>query len=201
MIASGEQEQTHHYRGRFFGFGPIADSENLVLAVFEQTKRDGERLSLASFDRKQLVKVNQSIARQQFTRQSVFQAKVVDRGEATKGKFIGVAMISAEKLRSIYCDQFPGAKPKKTFGFGALDKVESGDFDSHGAFGFLEEAVVPRPREVAALRELLILDLASRFSTIFPIGDIVWGSRFSFVVGRAKAFCRACRQTGMAIET
>lgn len=155
MIVEGQQKKTQHFRGKWFGFGPIKDHEVIAFAVFEKTDRNGKRLTLKSFDRKKLAKTEQSVSRQALVTKSRFEANVARKGEATKGNFVGLAVVNAGAVRSIFCDQWPSAARKTIFGFGVLDLVEPGDFDAHGTIGFLIEATVPNTREVGALREFL----------------------------------------------
>jgi hypothetical protein len=116
---------------------------------------------------------------------------VADRGEASKGKFIGISTIRVKNVREIVSEAWPVSSPRKIRGFGALDLVEQGDFDGHGTIGFLTEAVVPRTRELGALREFLIADLAEKFSQIMPLREGHWGSIFTIATGRISSIWRA----------
>jgi hypothetical protein len=191
MIAEGEEDTTQHFRGKWFGFGPIQDEESIAFAVFEKTERNGHRLSLKSFDRKKLAGAEQSIARRALVSKTVFDLEVARKGESSKGKFIGLAVVSAGAVRSIFCEDWPLAAPKKIFGFGVLDLVEQGDFDAHGTIGFLMEATVPKTREVGALREFLMFDLADKFSEIRSINDYDWGSVIGTGAARIATVYRA----------
>jgi hypothetical protein len=86
-------------------------------------------------------------------------------------------------VREIVSEAWPLSSPRTIRGFGALDLVEQGDFDGHGTIGFLTEAVVPKNRELGALREFLIADLAEKFSEIVPLKEGHWGSIFSIATG------------------
>jgi len=191
MIAAGDEQKTHHFRGKWFGFGPISNDEFLVFAIFEKTKRNGQRLSIGSFERKKLVDATQSIARQTFVTRATFRREVAERGEASKGKFIGISTIRVENVREIISEAWPLSSPRLIRGFGALDLVEEGDFDGHGTIGFLAEAVVPKARELGPLREFLIADLAEKFSEIMPLREGHWGSILSIATGRISTIWRS----------
>ncbi|MBP1297476.1 hypothetical protein [Bradyrhizobium elkanii] len=187
MIGAGDENKTHHFRGKWFGFGPVQDSEALVFAVFATTKTNGQRLSAKSFDRQKLVKAEQSIARQSVTTRKTFKEAVVRTGEASKGNFIGVATASAGTIRAIFSNAWPAAAPREIRGFGVLDLVEKGDFDGHGTVGFRSEATLTKPRELGALREFLMFDLADKFSDIGSIDECPWGSLLN--IGLKRALC------------
>ncbi len=191
MIAEGEEDTTQHFRGKWFGFGPIQDDEIIAFAVFEKTDTNGQRLSIKSFDRKKLANAEQSIARQALVTKTGFDVQVARKGESSKGKFLGLAVVTAAAVRSIFCEDWPLAAPKKIFGFGMLDLVEQGDFDAHGTIGFLTEATVPKTREVGALREFLMFDLADKFSEIRSINDCEWGSLIHIGAARIATIYRA----------
>jgi hypothetical protein len=194
MIAEREEDRTHHFRGKWFGFGPVQDDEFLVFAVFETTMRSGRRLSARSFDRKKLINAELSIARQALVTKTKFDVAVARRGEAMKGKFVGLATANAGTIRGIFSEDWPKAAPRKIFGFGILDLVEPGDFDGHGTLGFLVEATVPKTRELGALREFLMFDLADKFSDIRPIEECEWGSPASIGIARFATVWRALKQ-------
>lgn len=194
MITEREEDITHHFRGKWFGFGPVEDDEYLVIAVFATTKRSGHRLSAKSFDRKKLINAEQSIARQGFVTKSTFDIEVARKGEAIRGRFVGVATANAGSIRGIFSEEWPVAAPRKIVGFGVLDLVERGDFDAHGTLGFLAEATVPRTRELGALREFLMFDLADKFSDIRPIDECEWGSPVSIGISRLVTVWRALNQ-------
>jgi hypothetical protein len=191
MIAERDEETTHHFRGKWFGFGPVRNDESLIFAVFETTAISGRRLNIKSFDRKKLIAAEQSIARQALVKKTVFENGVARRGEAVKGKFLGLATAKAGAIRGIFSEGWPEVAPKKLFGFGILDLVEDGDFDGHGTIGFLIKATVPNKRELGALREFFILDLADKFSEIHSIEECAWASSVGIGVARFGTIWRA----------
>jgi hypothetical protein len=191
MIAKSDEEITHHFRGKWFGFGPVQNDELLVFAVFEKTATNGRRLNFKSFDRKKLIAAEQSIARQALVTKSVFDIAVARRGETSKGRFLGISTANAGAIRGIFSENWPESAPKKIFGFGILDLVEEGDFDGHGTLGFLVETIVPNKRDLGALREFLMFDLADKFSEIQSFEECKWGSTVSIGIGRLATVWRA----------
>jgi hypothetical protein len=191
MIAAGEQAKTHHYKGKWRGFGPIGDEEIVLFAVFRSTPVNGNRLVAKSFERKKLISADQSISRQYFVRRSVFAREVAENGQRSKGQFVGVATVKAKEVRAISATKWPSADPRRICGFGLLDKVEDGDFDGHGTIGFLQDSKIPDTRELGAMREFLIFDLANRFSDIVTMDDALWSNLGKIAVGRVVSICRA----------
>ena len=53
MTACIKERTTQHYLGRWHGFGPVGDKEHLLIAVFEKTRRKGDKLDANSFGRLQ----------------------------------------------------------------------------------------------------------------------------------------------------
>src|SRR5262249_38186789 len=127
MSRCAEEDQTHHYRGRWFGFGPVGHSEEVVFAVFERTKKDGAKLTANSFENAHLAAQNQSVARRLSPRHSTFVTKVVDRGRAQKGELIGVAVANVVDIRHLIAEFETPRGSESVPALCVLDKVERGD--------------------------------------------------------------------------
>jgi hypothetical protein len=82
MTACPEEMRTLHYRGRWFGFGPVCDTERVIFAVFEGTPRSGESLSDNSFENNKLKKDEQSLARASFVTWTLFDKSLEEIGVA-----------------------------------------------------------------------------------------------------------------------
>jgi hypothetical protein len=174
MAECEEESQTQHYLGEGNGYGPIKDAELVYLAVFEQTLRDGSRLTANSFDNKQLKKDGQSVCRADSTTRATFLDQVVRAGVNAKGALAGVASASASSIRSLQAKVLFAGAEESVRSFCVLDHVLPGDYDSHATIKYGEKTARPQMSEqyISKIRSKVRLDLADAFSDIKPDHEV-----------------------------
>src|SRR6266852_2954350 len=96
-----EEQQTQHYRGKWYGFGPVNNGERVVFAVFERTKRAESQLTANSFESSYLANSSQSLTRASYVTRTLFDREIAVRGSATKGPLIGIACADVSKVRKL----------------------------------------------------------------------------------------------------
>lgn len=176
MIVCADEERTRHHRGVWFGFGPIASAETVAFAIFETTERDGDELISESFEMKQLVRDQHSLARVACTTETTFLEEVAQRGAATKGALQGVTVASVRELRDMRADVDRGhGRSTKIRSVCVTDNVKPGDFDGHATLGFSEETKTGISEGLRKNLKLRIMeDLSHTFSKIMPAGNTGW---------------------------
>src|SRR5215469_12111759 len=138
-----EERSTQHYRGEWCGFGPVADDEHVIFAVFQKTKCREQQLAQDSFDNSNLKMRTQSLARGAFVSRSIFNRKIVDALNQTKGPLIGIALADVSKIRAIPAKINLNNTEIRVRALCVLDRVERGDCDGHATVGFSEATNVP----------------------------------------------------------
>jgi hypothetical protein len=177
-----DESTTQHFRGSWGGFGPVADAETVVLAIFNDSPRDNDRLVQDSFDRKVLNRSEQSLARLAYTSRHVFrrnvEAAAISRSQTVTG--VAVALVSA--LRSVLAEATSGHGHMKSFrALCVTDWVRKEDYEGHSALGFSETTKGPgisqaqRGKIYAKIR----LDLAEEFSKIKGVESLAWPNTFN----------------------
>ena len=159
-----EEQQTRHFRGRWYGFGPVQDYEELIFAVFEQTIRNGDRLDAACF--KQLADCSQSVTRARFVTQGAFDRNVVHPGVKTKGQFVGMAVAHTSSLRRLRADITVKHRTKSVRSICIIDRVDKGDYDGHATMGYAEQIEALGQTLKGKKRMAIRLDLVNEFSNI-----------------------------------
>jgi hypothetical protein len=184
---------TQHYRGKWFGFGPVCGSERVMLAVFETTPRsvDGMRLVSKSFT-KNLVTGTESVARSQFVSSKIFSKEVAEKGVRTKGQLVGVACADVTQIRALRADlPLIAGGTYKAGAVCVLDLVEMGDYEAHATLGYCAfPAHISNPKTIGKLRERIRLDLATVFSPIIGFEDHNWPSSLEVGLFRIASVVR-----------
>src|SRR5262249_9156669 len=96
-----DEAATCHHEGAGHGHGPVADSEFVVVAVFEFTRRDGSLLREFSFSSDQLKRGDFSTARRAYISQSDFHTFVIAPRASTEGSPVGAACAHVREIRQI----------------------------------------------------------------------------------------------------
>lgn len=189
----GEQ-RSQHWLGRFGGFGPVNNQEEVLFAVFETTIRKNDRLTDASFT-KSLVKLDQSIARCAYTTRQAFANKVVRRGEQSgKGSFEGVSLAGVERIRELRADIRLNAETRKVRSLCVLDKVGFGELTAHATMGYSSALEIGLSKEqLGKVRKRIRLDLADVFSEISSTTTRAWPGGWSVFFRRIGYVARALR--------
>jgi hypothetical protein len=175
-----EEQQTHHHLGKWHGFGRVANSERVIFAVFDDTKREGNGLSGNSFSTN-LNNRTQSLARSSFVPRRTFHQFIVgDR------QLDGIAIAHVEDVRRLTAD-FETQNGRITVrALSVIDLVEAGDCDGHATMGFSSQTDVlgVGQKQLGKKRAAIKLDLADTFSRIIPEGDIGWSWRITMPLKR-----------------
>jgi hypothetical protein len=180
MSDCAEEVLNKHHRGPRCGFGPVADTEDVVFAVFQKTPQANGRLQASSFDQKQLKRNEQSVSRLRYTSRSKFHSHVVARLEAAQGQLIGVAKANVRELRDIN-PPHPDDVTLTVRGVCVLATVTSRDHDGHAALGFSEALerindTTKKQTKKTQLRQEILADLADLFGNVLPIEALPWPS-------------------------
>jgi hypothetical protein len=183
MIECAEEQQTKHYRGKWFGFGPVRDGERVLFAVFEQTKRQGLHLAGDSF--KNLKNGNESLARSSYVTRSVFDGKIVIPGKATKGDLVGIAIADVSRIRALRADVILNNTTVKVRSICVIDRVDEGDADGHATMGYAEIGRGVGQGQIGTIRLKIRMDLANEFSEIAPANSHSWPRRLEVALKRA----------------
>jgi hypothetical protein len=170
MNDCADEQQTRHYRGKWFGFGPVRDSEHVLFAVFQDTSHAGSSLTEKSFT-SNLTKTSESLARASFVTSSVF-----NRCIARDRNAVGIASAHVSSIRRLRADIKLNAITKKVRAICVIDKVEPGDCEGHAAMGYVEETAGQSmsPVQIGKIRKNIRMDLAREFSAIIPTEKHQW---------------------------
>jgi hypothetical protein len=170
-----KEKTTQHHRGEGNGFGPIQPAEILLFAVFESTKPPEGRLTADSFDRRQLNRAQQSLARRQHLTRAEFEQYFVAPHEARWGPCGGVACASAAALRAVRYAVPEARPPESGPAVCVLDRVDAGDHDAHAALEYseaLKDSMARRSEKLrATLRMRIHASLAEAFGPIISISE------------------------------
>jgi hypothetical protein len=160
---------TQHHLGLGYGFGPVSSAEAVLFAVFETTKREGDRLVATAFPARQLARGEVSVMRAAHTSKTEFCTNIVERLEASLGRLIGVARAEVGALRAIpYI--FDDVKPPVTGNaVCVLDKVVQGDHDGHAALEYSESQEQLSPKQKNIVRQKINADIADAFGEIVSL--------------------------------
>jgi hypothetical protein len=165
-----EEQTTHHFRGRWHGFGPVRDPEHVLFAVFPDIPRNGDRLTDASFS-SNLNNLTQSLGRVLYVSQKTFDIEIV-RGAAVDG----VCSAHVGKIRLMRADI---ETPKGTINIRSmcvLDLVEEGDCEGHATMGYSKALNQVSQKQIGKKRKAVRMDLAATFSEIRIADEHRWPS-------------------------
>jgi hypothetical protein len=184
MSACPDEKSTRHYLGRWYGFGPVRDGEQVLFAVFDDTGRDGASLASKSFN-KNLNNTTQSVARSVYVSKSVFQRTIVG-----SRALHGVASAHVGRIRDLRADLQTPTGITSVRSICVVDLVERGDCEGHATMGFSEAVGGVSPQQLGKVRERIRMDLANTFSRIMPIEAISWPSQLDLWVRRILCVSR-----------
>jgi hypothetical protein len=136
IIPCPEEGATQHHLGDGHGHGPVRDEEVVLHAVFEKTRREGNRLRRDAFDQKQLKHAEVSVARSSYINRATFTKNIVTPLTPTMGEFIGAASAAVSELRKIIYRLENAKPPVEGRAICVLDKVSESEHESHAALGF-----------------------------------------------------------------
>ena len=187
MIDCLDERATKHFRGHWYGFGPVQDAEAVVFAVFQSTKIKNGRLTADSFDNKHLKRNAQSLARQSFVTRAIFEKAIV-RGAALQG----IAVASAAAIRALVADVKLNADQISVRSLCVLDRVDEGDCDGHATAGYSERhaSLGISEAQLSKVRARIRLDLANTFSEVRDLDSWKWPRYWALFVGRARSIVR-----------
>lgn len=170
------EEQCHHFAGDN-PLGLVLDTETIVIAVFERTKRNGESLSIDSFTSNMNTN-DESVARLGYTTVVCLLEKIAAPRLEGMGALIGVCTASVAELREIRSTPILPAGPKEVRSIEILDKVEPDDYPSHATLGYSDLAALGvSPKKIGTIRAAIRLELSKVFSSIRPYDSIDWVNR------------------------
>ena len=169
------ESTTQHHCGFLRGFGPVADDETVVFAVFENTAHDPVDKAVldGAFDRQQLHKGEHSIARLPYTTRHVFLNRVVKSGVPSKGALIGLVRAQVDVIRDLRFER-PDRKGTLERAVCVIDSVEKDNFDGHAVLQYAEAVGGLSEGSKAKVRKKINLELATIFGEIVTLQDLHW---------------------------
>ena len=196
MTACIKERTTQHYLGRWHGFVPVGDKEHLLIAVFEKTRRKGDKLDANSFGR--LQDNTESVIRIGYVLREDFDQEIVQKGQEKKGSLFGVASAHVAKIRELKADvKTGGPTAQKVRSICVLDLVEQGDVDGHAVMGYADtSAIGVSQKQLGLVRQKIRLDLANTFSQIGRADNHNWPHFMSVTVKRIGSILRAAVRAG-----
>lgn len=196
MEGCPEELQTQHYRGRWFGFGPVRDNERVIFAIFEQTPRTAASLNDNSFENNKLKKDEQSLARGRFVTWPLFQLKIAQRDRTAKGALVGIVWAEAAKLRELRADVKFNAETKKVRAICIPDRVGRDDCSGHATMGYEGTGALNlSPTQLGTIRKKIRYDLADTFSNVIQPDSIRWAGIWDIFIGRVRSIIRVFFQS------
>lgn len=186
---------TKHYRGRWFGFGPVRNCERVVYAVFEKTLRNGNYLIENSFENNKLKKNAQSLGRASFVTKRQFEQKIVRRDASSNGPLVGITGADVSQLRALRADVKLNAGTKNVRAICVIDRVEQGDCAGHATMGYEWTGELNLSQaQVATIKQKIRYDLAAVFSPIVEPSGERWPRYCNLLFGRVISIARVFRQ-------
>lgn len=180
-----EELSTRHYLGRWYGFGPVLDSEHVVYAILPTTSRNGNKLTAASFTAN-LNNRTQSLARVRYVTKGTFDYYI-----ARNAPVDGTARAHVAGLRRLRADIETPAGTLNVRAICVIDLVEPDDCDGHATMGFSEAISGVSQKQIGKKRQAIRMDLASTFSEIKPLENHDWPWRATIIPKRFVSICRA----------
>jgi hypothetical protein len=187
-----KEKETQHFKGQWYGFGPVSDCEIVIFAVFETTIRDGSRLAQNSFRNSSLAKSAESLARASYLTRQCFDEEIVKPGSSGKGALIGIACAKVADVRALRADFKTNTGIKKVRALCVLDRVDAGDYDGHATAGYAEvTALGVGQTQLGIERARIRLDLANVFSGIASPDHHRWPGHLEIFLKRIASIIRA----------
>jgi hypothetical protein len=188
-----EEQQTRHYRGRWHGFGPVQDDEQLIFAVFDRTARNDDSLMPECF--KQLSGSSESVGRARYVTRQVFDSKIAQPGMQAKGALIGIAIANTRSIRGLRTDITINHRTASYRSICVTDHVEAGDYDGHATMGYAEPIEALGQTLKGKKRMAVRMDLANQFSKIKVVQSHSWPARVAVLGGRLLSIVREASKT------
>jgi hypothetical protein len=142
-------------------------SEVVVLVVFDTSTKIGDRLTAEQFPTKRLGRGEISLARQNYATLESINEYVI------KGRpIVGVATSVVDSIRAIGRGNEDTKAPRILRSVCVIDKVESGDHDSHASLKACDDQELMSPTRRGKVRGALAAELARKFGPIQEIGAI-----------------------------
>jgi hypothetical protein len=166
-----KEAATQHHMGEEHGHGPLSAEEVVVLAVFEKTAHEGNRLIATTFPVKQLNRGEISLAREMYTTSDTFESEVVRPAQKNWGDLVGVARVDVGTLRNIPYEIAGSAPVLRGRGVCVLDRVVPGDHDGHAALEYSESLDRLSDKQRGIIRSRINGDIAEAFGEIVQLKD------------------------------
>jgi hypothetical protein len=147
------------------------DSEDVIIAVFDDVSKIGDRVSPESFLPKRLGKGEVSVARLAHIGIDDFHNHVVMPGMA-RAPFVGVARAKVSDIRKLSVNIGNNHHPKMQRGVCVLAQVGKGDHESHAALQSCVKLMLGQAR-LGIVRLQLGLDLTRTFGVIEDINAVL----------------------------
>ena len=152
----------------------MRDSETIVVALFGDKSRVGERLRDADLEDKQLKRRDQSCSRRGWTSAADFSAHVATTRAGIKRNVAGLAAVQVKKLRE-FRFKVPSSQPEISGpAICVIDRVEPGDYAGHAAIGYTEAMNALSDPQKKKTRPLVRLEAARRFGGVESADDFRW---------------------------
>ena len=166
MSCDGEQE-TKHYRGKGFGFGPVRNEETVIAGFSEQDFASGQ-LQKSAFPGKAIKNGNFSLARLDYTTKEDFEKNVVEP-KKIDSPITRVGRANVGELRQLMASLGWQKPIRHIRSVCVIDKVEDGDHDGHAALAYCEEQKLLSQKQLERLRTHIAADLVQLFGKVSPI--------------------------------
>lgn len=148
--------------------GHVLPEEKVVVAIFESTDRDGNRLKPTAFPTKQLTRHEFSSARLSYISEKDFLRLVVEPLISKMGPLVGVVAARVQKIREIVYD----ANAQSRRAICVTDKVTADDYDAHAALGFAENQQDLTDKQKMNIRATIRANLADVFGELVSITQL-----------------------------
>lgn len=191
MSECADEQLTQHYRGRWFGFGPVRDSEYVFFAVFDDMPHSSLSIAANSFS-KNLKNSTESIGRGSYVTIGDFKRHIVRNKSA-----IGVVRAHVSAIRMLRAEIQLNAITKRVRSVCILDRVERDDCDGHATMGYGKETAAQgmSQGQIGKKRLDICRDLAREFSNIIPIEKNRWPWTVRVLAGRIVSIIRVILAT------
>jgi hypothetical protein len=168
------ENATQHYLGPGYGHGVVSSDECVIVAVFESTERDGNRLKPTAFTTKQLNRDEFSLARLTYISKAEFDAHIVKPLMKKFGPLVGIVAAQVRTIREIDYSANGKIRPAVC----VTDKVTKDDYDAHAAMGYAKNQVDLSDKQKMTIRATIHANLADAFGDLSSVDEV-------FPIGRA----------------
>lgn len=176
-IPCPDEQETQHYLGTGNGFGPVQDSETIVLALFRAGGAElGGSVTQEFLPANQLKRGELSVARIGHTPKSALQRRVVAAAEPRVGPFVGVSCAEVERVRAVVIRIDPDRPGSETRGICVIDRVTAVDHDGHAALKYADLPNTIGQTRLGRIRSIIREDLARAFGPIISLEE-AYGAR------------------------